>query len=70
MANEFIARNGVKSLGGFSFPYSGVGSSITLVDANYLVVYTGNSSINITLPTSISRSGKVFIVKNGGAISQ
>lgn len=65
MANEFIARKGIISLGGVTFPSTGLTSSYTIGVNDYLVDVTGNT-LTITLPTSVGINGKNYIVKNSG----
>lgn len=65
MANEFIARKGIISLGGVTFPSTGLTSSYTIGVNDYLVDVTGNT-VTITLPTSVGINGKNYIVKNSG----
>lgn len=65
MANEFIARKGIISLGGVTFPSTGLTSSYTIGVNDYLVDVTGNT-VTITLPTAVGINGKNYIVKNSG----
>lgn len=65
MANEFIARKGIISLGGVTFPSTGLTSSYTIGVNDYLVDVTGNT-VTITLPSSDGINGKNYVVKNSG----
>jgi len=65
MANEFIVRDGIKSLGGVTFPYTGVTNTYNVASEDYLVNAT-SGTFTITLPTSVGISGKQYIIKNSG----
>jgi len=65
MANEFVARKGIISLGGITFPAKGITSSYTVGVNDYLVDVTGNT-ITVTLPTAVGINGKNYIIKNSG----
>jgi len=60
MANEFVARNGVKSLGGVTFPYTAVTSTYTISVNDYLVDCI-SGTFTVTLPTSSGIRGQIFI---------
>jgi len=49
MANEFIVRDGIKSLGGVTFPYTGVTNTYNVASEDYLVNAT-SGTFTITLP--------------------
>lgn len=66
MANEFIVRKGIISLGGITFPSTGITSSYTVGVNDYLVDVTGNT-VTVTLPTSVGIDGKNYVVKNSGS---
>jgi hypothetical protein len=66
MSNEFVARNGVKSLGGVLFPYSAVTTTYTINRSNYLVDCT-TGTFTVTLPTSVGIAGQIFVIKNSGS---
>jgi predicted ATP-dependent Lon-type protease len=66
MANEFIARNGFKSLGGINFPYTAVSTTYTVNFDNYLVDCT-SGTFTVTLPTSVGNTGQIFVIKNSGS---
>jgi len=65
MANEFVVRNGIKSLGGVTFPATGINATYTVGVNDYLVDITGNT-ITVTLPTAIGVNGKNYVIKNRG----
>ncbi len=66
MANEFIVRNGIKSLGGVTFPYTAVTSTYTINTENYFVDCT-SGTFTVTLPTSSGKTGQIFVIKNSGS---
>jgi len=63
MANEFIVRKGIKSLGGITFPATGITATYSVNDDDYLVDVTGNT-ITVTLPSAVNRNGRNYIIKN------
>lgn len=65
MANEFVTRKGIISLGGITFPAKGITSSYTVGVNDYLVDVTGNT-ITVTLPTAVGINGKNYVIKNSG----
>jgi hypothetical protein len=65
MANEFIVRKGIKSLGGVTFPYTGVTDNCTIGSNEYLI-NAPSGTFTITLPTAVGISGKQYIIKNSG----
>jgi hypothetical protein len=65
MANEFVVRKGIKSLGGITFPVTGINASYTVNTNDYLVDVTGNT-ITVTLPTAVGIDGKNYVIKNSG----
>jgi hypothetical protein len=65
MANDFVVRNGLKSLGGITFPLTGITTTYTVKDDDYLIDITGNT-ITVTLPTALGFSGKNYVLKNRG----
>ena len=65
MANEFVARKGIISLGGITFPAKGITSSYTVGVNDYLIDVTGNT-ITVTLPTTVGINGKNYVIKNSG----
>jgi len=66
MANEFVARKGIISLGGITFPATGITSSYIVGVNDYLIDVTGNT-ITITLPTAVGINGKNYVIKNSGS---
>ena len=65
MANEFVVRKGIKSLGGIIFPVTGINSTYTVDTNDYLIDITGNT-ITVTLPTAVGVNGKNYVIKNRG----
>lgn len=65
MANEFVARKGIISLGGITFPLTGITASYSIKESDYLIDITGNT-ITVTLPTAININGKNYVIKNRG----
>jgi hypothetical protein len=65
MANEFVARRGITSLGGITLPYTGVSSTYTINTNNYFIDCT-SGTFNVTLPTAVGIAGQTFIIKNSG----
>jgi hypothetical protein len=66
MANEFVARRGITSLGGITLPYTGVSSTYTINTNNYFINCT-SGTFTVTLPTAVGITGQTFIIKNSGA---
>ena len=66
MANEFVVRKGIKSLGGITYPLTGINASYSVGENDYLIDVTGNT-INVILPTAVGIEGKIYIVKNSGS---
>jgi hypothetical protein len=66
MANEFIIRNGLKSLGGITFPITEINANYNVDTNDYLIDVTGNT-ITVTLPPAASIDGKNYVVKNSGS---
>lgn len=66
MANEFVARKGIISLGGVTFPVTGINANYTVGVNDYLVDVTGNT-ITVTLPTAVGIEGKNYVIKNNGS---
>ena len=65
MANEFVARKGIISLGGITFPATGITASYNVGVNDYLIDVTGNT-ITVTLPTATGINGKNYVIKNRG----
>jgi hypothetical protein len=66
MANEFVARKGIISLGGVTFPVTEINANYTVGVNDYLVDVTGNT-ITVTLPTAVGIEGKNYVIKNNGS---
>jgi hypothetical protein len=66
MANEFIVRKGIKSLGGITFPITGIDANYNVGVNDYLIDVTGNT-ITVTLPTAVGIDGKNYVIKNNGS---
>lgn len=66
MANEFVARKGIVSLGGITFPVTGITESYTVGVNDYFIDVTGNT-ITVTLPTAVGINGKNYVIKNSGS---
>jgi len=65
MANDFVVRNGLKSLGGITFPLTGITVTYLVKEEDYLIDVTGNT-ITVTLPTAVGVNGKNYVIKNRG----
>jgi hypothetical protein len=65
MANEFVTRRGIISLGGVTFPYYSTTTAYAVTADDYFVDCSG--TFNITLPTAVGVAGKIYIVKNSGS---
>jgi hypothetical protein len=63
MSNEFVARTGVRSLGGVIFPYTAVSTTYAVNVENYLVDCT-TGTFTVTLPTAVGITGQIFVIKN------
>lgn len=66
MANEFIARRGLISLGSLTVPYTAVTSTYNVGEDDYVVDAT-SGTFTITLPTAVDISGKNYLIKNSGS---
>jgi hypothetical protein len=66
MANEFIVRRGIISLGGVTFPEVAVTGTYTVSANDYLIDCTSNT-FTVSLPTAVGIDGKIYIVKNSGS---
>jgi hypothetical protein len=66
MSNEFVARKGIVSLGGVTFPAKGINTNYFVGSNDYLIDVTGNT-INVTLPTAVGIEGKNYVVKNSAS---
>ena len=65
MANEFIARRGLITLGSFTAPYTAVTSNYTVGEDDYVVDAT-SGTFTITLPSATDIIGKNYLIKNSG----
>ena len=64
MANEFVIRRGLISLGGVTYPLTEVNNSYTVLTTDYYVsVDAGSTQRTLTLPTD-GNVGQGFILKN------
>jgi hypothetical protein len=63
MANEFVTRRGIISLGGITFPYYSTTTAYTVTNDDYFVDCL-SGTFSVALPDSLV--GKIFIVKNSG----
>jgi len=66
MANEFVTRNGLISLGGVTFPYKAVTTTYPVLETDYFVNCTSGTFL-VTLPTAVGIAGKTYIIKNSGS---
>jgi len=66
MANEFVLRKGLISLGGVTFPLTQVNGTYTVLPTDYFVEATGNS-FTINLPSAVGISGQTYEIKNSGS---
>ena len=66
MTKDFVARDGIESLGSILFPYLAKSTAYTIGDEDYFVDCT-SGTFTITLPTAVGVSGKIYIVKNSGS---
>ena len=65
MANEFVLRKGLISLGGVTFPLVQVTGTYVVTSTDYFVDAT-SGTFTISLPTSVGISGKIYQIKNSG----
>ena len=63
MANEFIIRKGLISLGGVTFPLTEITSTYTVTSSDYFVDAT-SGTFTVSLPTAVGVSGKIYQIKN------
>ena len=66
MANEFILRKGLISLGGVTFPLTQVSTTYFVTSTDYFVEAT-SGTFTIGLPTAVGIEGKIYQIKNSGA---
>ena len=67
MANEFVVRRGIISLGGITFPQVTINSNYTVTEDDYMVDVTGNT-ITVSLPTAVGKKGRLYVIKNNGGV--
>jgi len=65
MSNEFVTRKGIKSLGGITFPLTGISATYTIVNTDYVIECT-SGTFTVTLPTAVNVQGKQYVIKNVG----
>ena len=65
MGKDFVVRNGLKSLGGITFPLTGITVTYLVKEEDYLIDVTGNT-VTVTLPTAVGVNGKNYVIKNRG----
>lgn len=63
MANEFVARKGIISLGGLTFPYEAVPTNYTASTDDYFIDII-SAGITVTLPTAVGIEGKQYAIRN------
>lgn len=63
MANEFVARKGIISLGGLTFPYEAVPTNYTAGTDDYFIDIV-SAGVTVTLPTAIGIEGKQYAIRN------
>ena len=70
MANEFVARRGIISLGGITFPQVTINGAYTATTDDYMIDVTGGT-FTVNLPSAVGRQGRLLVVKNngGGAVT-
>ena len=66
MANEFIVRKGLLSLGGITVPLTGVSSTYTVQEDDFTIEVNSSSNVTINLPSAIGIQGKIYDIKNSG----
>ena len=62
MANEFIVRKGIKSLGGITVPLTGVSDTYTIQTTDNTIECV-SGTFTVTLPTAIGVKGKQYVIK-------
>lgn len=66
MGKDFVVRNGLKSLGGITFPLTGITATYLVKEEDYLIDVTGNT-VTVTLPTAVGVNGQNYVIKNNGS---
>jgi hypothetical protein len=67
MANEFVARKGLISLGGVIFPYTEASANYTVDSTDNFVNCTG-SLTTLSLLTAVGREGFLLTIKNSTSV--
>jgi len=64
MANEFVARKGIISLGGITYPVTNVSNTnYVITEADYFVA-VDSGTVTVTLPSAVDYPGRILMVKN------
>jgi hypothetical protein len=63
MNQEFVTRRGLISQGGITFPYVGITTTYSISSDDYFIECT-SGTFNVTLPTAVGSTGKIYVVKN------
>ena len=66
MANEFVTRNGLISLGGVTFPRTVCSSTYSVLSTDYFVECSSGFAFVVTIPTAVGIVGKLYAIKNSG----
>ena len=66
MANEFVLRKGLISLGGVTFPLTQITGAYTVESTDYFVEAT-SGTFTVSLPTAVGIKGQIYQIKNSGA---
>ena len=66
MANEFVARRGLISLGGIILPEVSVSGTYTVLSTDFLIDCSSNS-FTVNLPSAVGIAGKIYQIKNSGS---
>jgi len=64
MAKEFVARRGVISLGGLTFPYYPTSVSYTASTDDFFIDILNNDDVTVQLPNAIGIEGKQYAIRN------
>ena len=65
MANEFVLRKGLISLGGVTFPLTQITGAYTVESTDYFVDAT-TGTFTVSLPTAVGIKGQIYQIKNSG----
>jgi hypothetical protein len=66
MANEFILRKGLISLGGVTFPYKAITATYSITADDQAIECT-SGTFTVTLPTAVGIAGRIYSIKNSGS---